>query len=165
MEENVSRSAHYLRRAIQWLIIIGVIALLSVGVFNIIQQQLRPKQMVAIGNASVQAEVVDTPEARAKGLSGRSSISSEEGMLFVFGEDKEWAIWMKEMKFPIDIVWLDSDKKVVHFAENIQPDAEPYVEYKPPLPTRYVLELQAGKVKQADIRIGAQANFDLDRGK
>lgn len=165
MEEKVSQSAHYVRRSIQWLIVVGVITLLSVGVFNIVQQQLRPKQMVVIGNNSIQAEVVDTPEARSKGLGDRSSISDDEGMLFVFSEDKEWAIWMKGMKFPIDIIWLDGSKKVVHLAENIQPDAEPYVEYKPPQPARYVLELQAGKIKRAKIRIGTRADFDLERDK
>lgn len=163
MNENVDRRVHYLHKIIQWLIIVGVLALMVVGVINIVKQQTTPKLTVAIGNTTVQAEVVDTPETREKGLGGRSSISSERAMLFVFDSEDKWTIWMKGMKFPIDIVWLDSEKQVIHVAEHVQPDAEPYVKYAPESPARYVLELQAGKVEQAGVKIGTQVGFSLDR--
>ena len=56
------------------------------------------------------------------------------------------------MKMPIDIVWLDRDKKVVHIEENVQPDAEPYEVYQPPVPARYVLEMAAGSVQKFAVK-------------
>jgi uncharacterized membrane protein (UPF0127 family) len=86
-------------------------------------------------------------------------------MLFVYDRDDELTMWMKGMKFPIDIVWLDSEKRVVHYVENVQPDAEPYEKYTPTSPARYVLELQAGMVERAGIKIGIQSSFNLEQNK
>jgi uncharacterized membrane protein (UPF0127 family) len=73
-------------------------------------------------------------------------------MWFIFPEDKVWKIWMKDMKMPIDIVWLDRDKKVVHIEENVEPDTEPHDVYQPPVPARYVLEMSAGSVQKFAIK-------------
>lgn len=71
-----------------------------------------------------------------------------------FKTDDTWGIWMKDMRIPIDIVWLDKDKKVVYIIQNAQPETPVKTVYRPPQPARYVLELPAGSVKQVAIKTG-----------
>lgn len=155
MEKRLSYRA---LRGIKWLIVVGVFALLIVAVTRIVLHQLRPVQMVSLGGSVFRAEIVDEPETRARGLSGRTTLGADEAMLFVFEADGSLPIWMKGMKFPIDIVWLDQDRRIVHIERHVQPDAEPYHTYESPAPARYVLEVAAG---QADVSIGAVATFDV----
>ncbi|MFH1973125.1 MAG: DUF192 domain-containing protein [Patescibacteria group bacterium] len=61
---------------------------------------------------SLRMEIADTDASRMRGLSGRTSLAPEAAMLFVFGERGIYPFWMKEMRFPIDIVWIDGDTVV-----------------------------------------------------
>jgi uncharacterized protein len=61
---------------------------------------------VTVGGQEIRAEVADTPEERVQGLSGRAGLDSDEGMLFELPAASRQAIWMKDMRFPIDIVWI-----------------------------------------------------------
>mgnify|MGYP001568095727 FL=1 len=98
---------------------------------------------VTAGNISVAVDVADTEVLREQGLSGRSDLPSGRGMLFVFESDGLWGIWMKDMQFPIDIVWAGADGKVITVADNVAPETYPKV-FSPSAPARYVLELPAG---------------------
>src|SRR3990167_4883700 len=81
------------------------------------------KTTVTVGTAKISAEVVDEPAELAQGLSGRDSLLSGNGMLFVFPNVDYHAIWMKDMKFPIDIIWLDENKQVVDVVESATPES------------------------------------------
>jgi uncharacterized membrane protein (UPF0127 family) len=98
-------------------------------------------------------EVVDTEEARVKGLSGRERLPDGRGMLFVFDTEDKYGIWMKDMKFPIDILWLDSEHRIVAVEHVVTPETYPKVFY-PSVPARFVLELPAGFAKENDFKIG-----------
>ncbi len=106
-----------------------------------------PQQLVQrhiqIGNTTVAVEVADTEALREQGLSGRSDLPNGQGMLFVFESDDTFGIWMKDMLFPIDIVWADASGTVITIAKNVAPDTYPKVFY-PSTPARYVVELPAG---------------------
>ena len=105
----------------------------------------------------INAEFVETPELREMGLSGREGLGRNNGMLFVFdNETVNRCFWMKDMKFSIDMIWLDSDKKVVHIQENVSPDTYPE-SYCPDAPAQYVLEVEAGRAEQLGI--------DMDGGR
>jgi uncharacterized membrane protein (UPF0127 family) len=65
---------------------------------------------VRVGGATVQAEVAASDDARKQGLSGRPSLAEDRGMLFVYPGHAERTYWMKGMRFPIDIVWIDSGR-------------------------------------------------------
>jgi hypothetical protein len=81
---------------------------------------------------------------KAKGLMFREELRENEGMLFTFDEEGIYSFWMKNMKFPIDIIWFDKDFKVVHIEENVQPCTTNYCPtYKSNLPAKYVLEVSA----------------------
>ena len=96
-----------------------------------------------------------SPSARTKGLSGRLGLAEGTGMLFIFERAGNHGIWMKEMNFPIDILWLDEELRVVHIKERAEPSSYPET-FRPSLPARYVLEVPAGFVKEKTVILGSQ---------
>lgn len=112
--------------------------------------------IVAIGGTRVAVAVADTPEKRAQGLSGRTSLTDGTGMLFVFPEVGLHGFWMKDMQFSIDIIWLSEDGAVVHMAEDVPPESYP-ASFRPEEPALYVLEVPAGFVKAHHIATGSKA--------
>lgn len=151
-------------RLLRWMFLLLLIGLVGYSAWSAIVNFKNQPIALKIGRATFSTEVVRTDASRAKGLSGRSSLARHQAMLFVFDSDDTWGIWMKEMKFPIDIVWLDERKTVVHIEHNVHPDAEPYTVYKPQKPARYVLEIPAGMAKENQIREGVRAEFDAESG-
>ena len=102
--------------------------------------------------------------ARALGYMDREHVGPEEGMLFVFEQVDRHGIWMKNCKFPIDIVWLDEDRRIVHVAESVPPcKADPCPAYEPLRRARYVLELNAGQARREGAVVGATLSFQLPR--
>lgn len=115
-------------------------------------------ERVVIGESSVKIKIVDTVDSRQRGLSGTVSLPADEGLLFVFDAPDFHGIWMKDMNFSIDIIWLDETKRVVSIAEQISPDTYPQ-SFVPNQKALYVLEVNAGFVKKAGIKIGDQATI------
>jgi len=109
-------------------------------------------------------EVVSNDEERALGLMFRDSLPADRGMLFLFESSGFHSIWMKNCRFPIDIVWLDENRRVVHLAENVPPcRQEPCPTYAPLRRARYVLELNAGQARREGALVGATLEFKLSR--
>ena len=115
------------------------------------------KAAVLIGAHSFDAEIADTLTTRNKGLSGRPSLPPNSAMLFVFGIPGAYGFWMKDMRFPIDIVWMRKGK-IIGFAENVQPEPGKNIlrlqSYYPPSAVDRVLEINAGLVKQHGFTVG-----------
>ena len=110
----------------------------------------------------LQVEVMVKDEDRAMGLMFRPSLPKDRGMLFIFERSDFHSIWMKNCKFPIDIVWLDEDKKVVHVAESVPPcKADPCPVYNPLRRAAYVVELNAGQARREKAVLGAAFAFTL----
>lgn len=126
-------------------------------------QSAQGQNIVKIDNLQVQVEYAKDDATRTKGLGERDSLEYDRGMLFVFDKEQEWTFWMKDMSFPIDIIWISKDKKVVDYYKNAPP--QPGVPdnqlkiYAPQSPAQYVLEINAGIVDKYDIKIGDQAEF------
>lgn len=121
-------------------------------------QATLPVQTITIGQANVIVEIANTDEARKLGLSKRSNLASEHGMLFVFPKDANWGIWMKDMNFSIDILWADAAGKVVALNTDVSPQTYPSIFY-PHNYTRYVLEVPAGFAAAHGITVGAQMSL------
>ncbi len=85
-------------------------------------------------------------KSREKGLSHFSSLKKNQGMLFIFPNEEKHAFWMKEMKFPIDILWFDTKKSLCWVKENARPEDFPNI-YIPKCSAKYVLEVPAGTYK------------------
>jgi uncharacterized membrane protein (UPF0127 family) len=147
------------------LVAIGIISFLVIFfVLSAIGKFQQPKfTTVKIGNATVKAEVADTIPKQVRGLMFRESIGKDEGMLFPFSNDAKHRIWMMNMSFPIDIIWLDSKKTIVHIEKRVPPceslAACPL--YTPPKDARYVLEVNAGYSDAKGIKVGTKAELKV----
>jgi len=96
---------------------------------------------------------------RQKGLSGRESLSPKSGMLFVFDSSSEKnCFWMKDMKFAIDMVWIDDQKNVVTVTQNVGPDTYPSV-FCPEVSVKYGLEINAFSAEKYGIKTGEKLSF------
>lgn len=109
-------------------------------------------------------EVMVKDEDRAMGLMFRPSLPLDHGLLFVFERPDFHGFWMKNCRFPIDMVWLDEDGRVVHVAESVPPcKADPCPVYQPLRRALYVVELNAGQARREKAVVGAKLSFELPR--
>lgn len=158
MEEK--RAPFKIQRIIQWVIVTGVLALAIFSVSQAIMHEMRERRTVFIGKAIFRADIADTPASRGKGFGGRDHIGEDEALLLVFGSDDKWPVVMKNRKSPVDLIWLDKDKKVVDIKHDVQPDAEPYRSHVPSEPARYIMEVSSGQAKSWGIATGMTARFE-----
>lgn len=142
-------------------VILISLVVLALGLFFLLEREAIPaRSTVTINDTIFFVDVVDTPELRAQGLSGRETLAKGEGMLFIFEEEAERGFWMKEMNFSLDIVWLDRDRVVVEITKNATPESFPEI-FRPERPAQYVLEINAGESDKKEIKVGDQAIFSL----
>jgi len=131
-----------------------------------------------INGVQINVEIALTPEARTQGLSGRASLGEKEGMLFVFDAPGKYGFWMKDMNFPIDIVWFTSsegneaglaprslgevemteDLRVVYIKKDAKPESYPEI-FMPEENARYVLEVPAGFSDENNLQVGDRAEL------
>lgn len=127
--------------------------LLAGGIFAVSRLDL--EKVIYIGDNGVKVEIARTGEEIAKGLSGRSGLGKDEGMLFAYNGYFIPRFWMKDMKFSLDIIWI-KDNMVIGFEKNIQPQpsGEELAIYQPESFVNYVLEAPAGFVDDKSVKIG-----------
>lgn len=141
-----------MRRRSVWIgLVLALLALLYVLVYT--RHQALPRGVVDIHDQPITVEIADTDASRVQGLSGRPSLLPGTGMLFVFENDGFFSFWMKDMRFPIDMVWLSSVGSVVYIQENISPNTYPR-SYTSTTTARYVLELPAHYVSEHYVKLG-----------
>lgn len=125
---------------------------LPIGVIN------SPTNQIKIGEVLINVEIAETQSARTNGLSGREQLATFSGMLFVFDSSKKYQFWMKGMKFPIDMIFIN-DGKVVDFltevpvAKKDTSDAD-LPRYQPTVPIDMLLETNAGFIQNNNILKG-----------
>lgn len=150
-----------MNKTVRWLLIFGVLLLVVVAMTWVLMRNNWSRTTVSAGQRVFHADVAEKDWTRQRGLAGRKGLDPGQAMLFKFETDDLWGIWMKGMKFPIDIIWINKDDHVVHIEHSIEPDGEPHEEYRPPVPARYVLEVAAGEARQANIQVGSTVKFDV----
>lgn len=131
------------------LLLVLILSLFNVGLEN--NRVYHRNETIRLGRAVFNVEVVEKKNDLAIGLSGRRYLSSEQGMLFVMGKESRHSFWMKDMYFPIDIVWLDRNLKVVDITENVSPESYPKT-FTPTIPAYYVIEVLSGSVEKWGIK-------------
>jgi uncharacterized membrane protein (UPF0127 family) len=151
-------SVEELRR---FLIGAGFVILLGASILIGYYVYWAPKtKMVELGGVTLTVELATTPAAQQQGLSGRDSMPLNHGMLFIFDQEGHWSFWMYEMKFPLDIIWFDINRKAVFFELDLQPCTPTGCPvYTPPVNTMYVLEVNAGFVSAHEIILGDSFYF------
>ncbi len=141
------------------LILSGVFLIYAISFFN----EDKRISFLEINGQTLRIEVADTDSERMKGLSGRENIGENEGLLFVFEKEGNYGFWMKDMNFPIDIAWINKDKKIINIEKNVSPDTYPKVFYGSDFikneKSLYVLETSAGFFEKNKIEIGDVLKF------
>ena len=113
---------------------------------------------VSIRGYTIHALVADTQPLQDLGLGGRNGLEEGHGMLFIFDQDGVYPFWMKDMRFPIDIIWLSRDKRIIYMAQNITPSTYPE-SFGPHESARYVLEVPANDAVSHGFKIGDAVSF------
>ncbi|KKU04853.1 MAG: hypothetical protein UX06_C0007G0008 [Candidatus Giovannonibacteria bacterium GW2011_GWA2_45_21] len=113
---------------------------------------------LTVGNTKISVEIAKTPAELTRGLSGRTDLAENFGLFFIFPYADTHGIWMKEMNFPIDIIWLDENFQIIAIKENAKPDSYPEV-FTPTTPALYVLEIPVNFVQKHKIFVGKTIKF------
>lgn len=134
---------------------ISIVVVVLVGTFfYMFQKRAHPpyeKRFMIINNDLYELSVADSDKKRIRGLSGTKNLLPNTGMVFIFDREDMQGIWMKEMNYSLDIVWLDSLCQITGL-KNAGPDSYPEV-FLPIMPSKYVIELPAGSVID-DLKLG-----------
>ena len=106
--------------------------------------------------AHVFLEVADNEDEMIRGLMFRKNLPWNLGMLFVFYNDAPRTFWMKNTLIPLDMIFVDSNLKIMDIKQNVPPCAQgdECPVYPSKEPAQYVLEVNAGFVRESGIKIG-----------
>lgn len=102
--------------------------------------------------------IAKNPTTRQEGLSGYKSLDADQGMLFIFPTPVDVGFWMKDMNFPIDIVWMNKDRKIIGITKNVSPETYPKT-FPSPNKVQFVLELNAGGAEKFGLVKGGYLSF------
>lgn len=144
-----------------WAVILSGIAVILPAAFMLYVKGMDLKANYAGARESVleingnvfKAEIASTARERSRGLSGRSSLCRECGMLFIFQEKGNYHFWMKDMQFDLDIVWI-ADSRIVGIEKNVSHARGRLRVARPVVKVDKVLELNAGVVDARGIKVG-----------
>lgn len=103
-------------------------------------------------------EKANTDAARIKGLSDRKHLPYSQGMLFVYDTNSRHCIWMKDMNFALDLVWVNESKEIVKILPNIAPETFP-ASFCNEQPAKYVIEVNATVAKKLRLEVGQKVTF------
>lgn len=141
-----------------WTILWRPLIVIIGGLAGFLWLQYSHSQQLTIANHHYAVSVMRTDAERQKGLSYTDDLPADQVMLFVFPSDGRWGMWMKDMNYSIDMVWLDDNKQVVYMAKDAQPSSYPTV-FRPDKNSRYVIELASGTIERTGISISDKATL------
>ncbi len=110
----------------------------------------------------IDAETKLTPEGQAQGMMFRTSLPEDQGMLFIHGTVEKRGYWMFQCEIPLDIIWMDRDRRIVEISADTPPcreTADKCPSYGGSVPSLYVLELAAGMAKKHNLKLGDTLRF------
>lgn len=157
-------SLRKIKSAPKFLVAVGVLLVIILGaaIFHVASHTNaqpmvygQPQRLVA-GKYSYTLEVPESESAKEKGLGERSSLPQNRGMLFPYDMSDTRCFWMKGMRFPLDIIWVDSQHKVTMIEPGLSPDTYPQAFCGT---AQYVIELNSGQAARSGIKIGSQLSF------
>ena len=108
----------------------------------------------------VNVEIANEPEERTQGLMFRQNLDWDNGMFFVFEEERKLSFWMKNTLIPLDMLFIDKNFKIVEIKENVPPCKEDICpNYPSEIPAKYVLEVNGGFVIKNNIEVGDKVSY------
>ncbi len=149
-----------LRVAIALIIIVVIAVVVTLLVVN----RSNPANLITVlklgsgtsAEAVYKLEKVTTPQDQAEGLSGRTGLAPRTGMLFDYNQTTQRCMWMKDMKFNIDIVWFDENGRISSIVNDLSPATYPQSYCAD---GRTVVELPTGTAKTYGLRVGQIVKF------
>lgn len=162
----MSEAVFRIRTLIFLLVLAGFVWMLMFNVvstkdFSIGGDTLKFEEEVRFDNGAVlRLALADDEIERELGLSHTSRPARNNGMLFVFDLDGRHGIWMKDMNYELDVIWVNRLGKVVHIEEFLRPESYPTI-FRPRENSRYVIEVPTGFVDRADIQVGQFVTSDV----
>ena len=148
-----------------WRLIIKLVGVAAIFTFIIAYlSTVTYKSEIIVNGKVFEVQVADTNYLLEKGLSGREPLLDNQGMFFIFEKPDKYGFWMKEMKFPIDIIWIDHNFQIIHIEKSVKPDTYPKIFY-PESKASYVLEISAGESLKANLKIGDTVKFIKKSGQ
>ncbi len=148
------------------LIFVLALIFIIIGFFNYISKFNSDYNIkVSLGSKEYKVEKANSEIKKITGLSNRKSMCSKCGMLFIFENDSYQAIWMKDMNFNIDLIFVDSDMTIVDVYENfakesyIGPNPQKYINKTK---AKYLIELNAGEWAKSGANIGDKISINSD---
>ncbi len=113
-----------------------------------------------VGENKINLIISDNLNTRVKGLSGVKKMNEDTAMLFVFEELGDYGIWMKDMNFPLDIVWLDDNYIINHIEQGISPNTYPSI-FRSNEKSKYVIEFNENTISKYHIKEGDKLTIIL----
>ncbi|OGY47975.1 MAG: hypothetical protein A3J62_02285 [Candidatus Buchananbacteria bacterium RIFCSPHIGHO2_02_FULL_38_8] len=116
---------------------------------------------VCFSGVCIEAEITKTPAERARGLMDRKSLDDNKGIIFIFEKEGLYRFTMKNTLIPLDIIWLDSNFKIVHLEHAVPCPSQSCKSYPPNKPARYVVEVNSGFTTKNNIKVGDLVAIEL----
>jgi uncharacterized membrane protein (UPF0127 family) len=119
----------------------------------------------SIDGKIIQADIADTDCKKTLGLSGRTTLTDGQGMLFLFNTLGSYGFWMKDMNFPLDIIWIDNTLSITGIESNLATSTYDVMDpsqseiFGQKYSAEYVLEVPAGYVDRNNIKVGDKIIF------
>ncbi len=137
----------------------GIVIIFFVLLFFIPQKHdVADIQGVIVAGKNLKVDLTLTEDKQEMGLSGREELEENEGMLFIFERSGNYPFWMKDMNFPIDIIWFDENLKVIYIKKDARPELYPEI-YNPNKEAKYVLEVVSGFSDKNNLKEGDKIKF------
>ncbi len=142
-------------------IIIAVVALVLATAIIVISSTIQSRTTLNMGDGVFTAKLAITPAERDKGLGDATSLAPDQAMIFAYLSDSKWPISVIGNKTPVDIIWINQDKKIVYIVTDASADSSTKTVFTPSVDARYVVEVAAGSVGNLNIRVNTTALFDI----
>lgn len=123
--------------------------------YSALMDLLESKERICFKDNCYFVEIAKSVAEREKGLMQRDNLEADKGMLFIFEKEGIYPFWMKNMKFPIDIIWLDKEMKAAYIYKNAQPCASECPNIIPDKMAQYILEISAGEAEKIGLKDGS----------
>lgn len=137
--------------------------LISVGIWLITKKNTEPNLpsvIATIGNNSYKLYAPNTTSEQQRGLAVFDYLANEQGMIFRGNPVGVQGVWMKDMKFNIDIIWVDKDNRIIHLVKNASKDSYPTIFQNPDsTASAYIIELSAGQLEAHSIKVGDEVRI------
>ena len=121
------------------------------------------QEVVLPNGKAIRVEVMSRPIDMARGMMFRDTLPPNHGMLFIHGGMGGHSYWMYNVRIPLDIIWIDANRRVVEISANTPPclakSAKTCPSYGGNEAAMYVLELNGGAAAKNGVKVGSVLQF------